>query len=115
MTDNIVIDRNTRKMMSYLYRHGETLYSVMSRKFGEDTATFLCELCRGEYAAHRKEDLTITFDTSIIYEKSRIALTVKGNKYVEDYRQSQVITYTPIFVSVVSLMVSIVGLIISIS
>lgn len=115
MEEKIVIDKTTYKIMKYLYKHGETLYSTISKKFGEDNATAINSLCQFHYTAHRKEDKTLSYDTSIIYEKSRFGLTPKGNKFVEDRRETKVITFTPIFVSIVSICVSIISLIISIT
>lgn len=72
-------------------------------------------LCQSHYAAHRKEDKSLSYDTSAIYEKSRFGLTPKGNKFVEDRQESKVVTFTPIFLSIVSICVSIISLIISIT
>ena len=115
MEEKIVIDKTTYKIMKYLYKHGETLYSTISKKFGEDNATAINSLCQFQYAAHRKEDKSLSYDTSTIYEKSRFGLTPKGNKFVEDRQESKVVTFTPIFLSIVSICVSIISLIISIT
>ena len=111
--EKIVIDKSTYKIMKYLYRHGETLYSVISKKFGEDNAISVCSLCRFHYVAHRKEDKSLTYETSVIYEKSKFGLTPKGNKFVEDRKEAKIVTFTPVFVSIISICVSIISFMIS--
>ncbi len=113
MAQKIIIDHMTYKIMKYMYGKNGVLFKEIVRKFGEDNACLVFELCRIGYAVHRKPDGSLTQDTSYIYPRSKFALLVPGNKRVESIRESKMIRWTPIFLSGVSVFVSIVALIIS--
>lgn len=115
MMNTIVIDRTTYKIMKYMYGKRSVTYFKIRKKFGDDAATLVFELCRGNYAAQRLPNKQITCDTSAVYDESEFSLLVPGNKYVEDRRANNVIRITPILVSVVSVIVSVVSLIISLT
>lgn len=111
----IVIDNTTYKIMKYLYGKHGVKFRKIRKKFGDDVSLLVCELLRGKYAAMRNSDGSITLDYSVLSDESDVCLLVPGNKYVEDRKSSAVIQFIPIFLSAVSVVVSIIGLIISFS
>lgn len=115
MMNQIVIDNTTYKIMKYLYGKHDVEFNKIEAKFGEENAQLVHELIRGNYAAHRLPSGELSRDSSHLRYNSKISLLVPGNKYVEDRRSSNIIRITPILVSVVSVVVSAIGLIISIS
>ena len=115
MMNEIIIDNKTYKIMKYLYGKKEVRYHDIEEKFGEDDAMLVCELIRGKYAAQRLPNGALSQDSFFLSYESKISLLVPGNKYVEDRRASNAIRTIPIFVSVASVIVSIIGLIISIA
>lgn len=115
MKNEVIIDNTTYRIMKYLYGKQGVKLENISKKFGDDKYLLVCELCRGNYAVIRKSDGTYTQETSELPDYFEVCLLVPGNKYVEDRRSSSVIRITPIFLSAVSVIVSIIGLVISIS
>lgn len=115
MMNSITIDRTTYRMMKYLYNKRSVSYYKIRKKFGDDAANLVSELCRGNYAAHRLPDHSITQDVSVLYDDSEFSLLVPGNQYVEERRVNNVIRITPILVSIVSAVVSVASLIISLT
>lgn len=114
MENDIVIDNMTYKIMKYLYGKRKVKYGKIRKKFGDD-AYLVLELCRVKYAAIYTSDGSYTQDTSYLPDDYEVSLLVPGNKYVEDRRSSNMIRITPIFLSAVSVLISIIGLIISIT
>lgn len=116
MTENdIVIDNTTYKIMKFLYGKRSVEFPKIEEKFGKENANLVFELIRCKYAVHILYDGRMTQETHNIGYRSKISLMVPGNKYVEDRKASTVIRITPIFLSAVSVIVSVIGLIISIS
>lgn len=115
LSNNIVIDKTTYKIMKYLYGKRGVKIEKIRKKFGEDNCLLVCELCRGKYAALRDSKGNYTQDTSYFPDYFDVCLLVLGNKYIEDHKNSTATRITPIFLSAVSVIVSIIGLIISIS
>lgn len=115
MISGIIIDSQTYKIMKYLYGKNFVKFKDIRRKFGDDPAQLVCELCRGNYALIRTPDGHITDKTSVLGDDYEVALIVPGNKYVEDRRSSNITSFVPVFVSIVSAIVSICSLIISLS
>lgn len=109
-----IVDKEIYKIMKYLYRHQEVRLGKISRKFGEHSVSVALSLCPQHYAAYRDEQKRLTFDITSTSAKGSIGLTPLGNQYVEDRRRSNVICYTPILLSAVSVIVSIVALLVSI-
>lgn len=115
MENDIVIDNMTYKIMKYLYGKRKVKYGKIRKKFGDDNAYLVSELCRVKYAAIHNSDGSYTQDTSYLPDDYEVSLLVPGNKYVEDRRSSNMIRITPILLSAVSVLISILGLIISIT
>lgn len=113
--NEIIIDNATYKIMKYLYGKKCVEFCKIENKFGKDNAQLVRELIRGKYATHILKDGTFTQDSSALGHESKVALMVPGNKYVEERRMSTVIRITPIFVSIVSAVVSFLSLVISVS
>lgn len=114
MENNIIIDKTMYKIMKYIYRKQGASFGRITKKFGEDDAMLIVELCRIHYTAIRLPDKKITQSVSYLSDDCVIHLLPPGNKYVEDMRESSVISRTPIFLSVVSVIVSVVALLVSI-
>ena len=115
MFNDIIIDNTTYKIMKYLYGKRGRKYGEIRNKFGNDNSYLVSELCRGQYAAIRDCNGRFTQDTSYLPDDYEVCLLVPGNKYVEDRRSSNVIRITPILLSAVSVIVSVIGLIISVA
>lgn len=112
-SSDLIIDNETYKIMKFLYGKTEVPYSKLEQKFGEETALLVRPLCTYGYAAMRRPDGTLTQDTSIFSSQCKFGLLVPGNKRVEEIRESKVIRYTPLFLSAVSVIVSIVALLVA--
>lgn len=112
--NEMVIDKTAYKIMKYLYRHGEVKFELISKKFGSDKACAVFDMCRCVLALHRLPDGSLTTDTSVVSFDSAFGLTSAGNKIVEERRKNNILCVTPIFLSVVSVLTSIVALIISV-
>ena len=115
MFNDIIIDKTTYKIMKYLYGKKYVDFSKIEKKFGEENAQLVRELVRGKYAVHIHCDGKFSQDTFDLGCMSKIALIIPGNKYVEDRRMSTVIRITPIFVSIVFVIISIISLYISVT
>lgn len=115
MENAIIIDKTAYKIMKFLYGKKDVEFQIIRNKFGDDDSTIISMLVSANYAAIRLDDGTITQSTSYLGDDAKISLLIPGNKYVEDRKRTSVIQFTPIFVSVVSVIVSIIGLIISLA
>lgn len=115
MENAIIIDKTAYKIMKFLYGKKDVEFQIIRNKFGDDDSTIISMLVSANYAAIRLADGTITQSTSYLGDDAKISLLIPGNKYVEDRKRTSVIQFTPIFVSVVSVIVSIIGLIISLA
>lgn len=110
MENPCIIDKNTFKVMKYIYRKQEVKLSCISKKFGEDAIIFALYLCPSQYAAYRNEDKTLTFDISHTSSEGSIGLTPLGNKYVEDRCESFVKWLLPLIISSISVAISLMAL-----
>lgn len=114
ISDDIIIDNKTYKIMKYLYNKHGVLFSTIEAKFGSDNACALFGLCRAGYAAHILPNGILTQDVSVISKGSKFALMTPGNKRVEEIREAKLLRRLPILLSAVSVLTSLVALIISI-
>lgn len=112
--NEMIIDKTAYRIMKYLYRHGEVKFELISKKFGNDEACAVFNMCRCVLALHRLPDGSLTTDTSFVSSDSAFGLTPAGNKIVEDRRKNNILCVTPIFLSIVSILTSIVALLISV-
>ncbi len=112
--NEMIIDKNAYKIMRYLYRRDEVRFDAVIKKFGRDNACALFAMCRCELALHRLPDGSLTRDTSFISSDSKFGLTPAGNRIVEERRRNNILCVTPIFLSVVSVLTSIIALLVSI-
>lgn len=111
----LIIDKKTYKIMRYLYGKSDVPFSLLKKKFGEDSALVVIGLCRHDYAAMRLPDGSLTTDlSSFLPDYGKFSLLIPGNKRVEEIRENKVIAYTPLLLSAVSVIVSIVALLVSV-
>lgn len=113
MSDLIIIDKNTYKLMKYVYRHQEVSLASLERKFGDDSSVAVCYLCSMEYGAYRRPDKTLTYDTSVLDSRGFFGLTIPGNQYVESRSLSFTKWIVPTIISVLALIASVAALIAS--
>lgn len=111
--NEMIIDKNAYKIMKYLYRHGEVRFDLISKNFGEDNACALFDMCRCVLVLHRLPNGSLTTDTSFVSFDSTFGLTPAGNKIVEERRKNNILCATPILLSIVSVLTSIVALLVS--
>lgn len=118
MTENLfVIDKDTYKIMKYIYRHKETTISRLTRKFKniDDVDAIAIGLCQSKYAAYRDLDNSLHFEVFSYSDRGSVVLTPLGNKYIQDRRLSFMQWFVPVMCSIISVFVSIIALIISLA
>ena len=110
-----IIDRETYKIMKYIYRHKEVTISKLMRKFKnfDDVDAIAIALCKSKYAAYRDTDNSLHFDVFSYSDRGSVGLTPLGNKYIQDKRLSFIQWFVPVMCSIISVFVSILALIIS--
>lgn len=102
-----VIDKETYKIMRYLYRKKLVSSKKLIKKFGFNGYTAVSWLCAQYYAAFREENQTITFSPpGPSGHNGYFGLTPRGKKYIEDSVESQMKWIIPTMISILSLAIS---------
>lgn len=112
-----VIDKNTYKVMKYIYRKKKTTISNIIHKFKniEEPDVLAIYLCVNKYAVYFDIDRKPYFDAPSYSDFGNVALTPLGNKYIEDKKRLFVQWFVPVMCSISSVLISIIALIISLS
>lgn len=113
MNGSIFIDKQTYKIMCYVYRHHEVKLSKIEEKFGREGISSLLLLVSSQYALYKTPDGLYTSDTTSIDSDGSIGLIPPGNVYIENRRQSFIQWFVPTFISLLALIASIASLLFS--
>lgn len=105
-----IIDKNTYKVMKYIYHKHEVKLFKITEKFGDDVTAASLYLCTHQYAAYRDEAKMLTYDISHTSSEGSIGLTPLGNKYVEDRQEAFIKWFVPLVTSSISVAISLMAL-----
>ena len=102
-----VIDKETYKIMRYLYRQKVVSSQKLIKKFGFDGYTTVAWLCSEHYAAYKEGNSPITYSPpGPNGHDGYFGLTPLGKKYIEDSVESQMKWMIPAMISILSLAIS---------
>lgn len=102
-----VIDKETYKIMKYLYHQKLVSSQKLIKKFGFDGYTTVAWLCSEYYAAYKGEDSQITYSPpGPNGHNGYFGLTPLGKKYIEDSVESKMKWMIPAMISILSLAIS---------
>ena len=108
MSEPIVIDKYTYKIMKYLYRHEGVSTEVILKKYGSKGFVSVVHLVGSKLACVRyDEQYSYTINETV---PSFYFLTINGNAYVENRRTSSFRWLLTTFISLIALSVSICAL-----
>ncbi len=110
MATPFIIDKDTYKVMKYLYRHKEIKLYKIEKRFNSEMLCSALYLCPQQYAAYRDESGHLTFDITNTSTNGSIGLTPLGNKYVEDRNESFIKWFVPLVTSSISVAISMIAL-----
>lgn len=101
-----VITKKTYEIMKYIYRHKEVTIQTIDDRFGEDAFLHAFYLCKNKYAAYRDDQTDFTYNATSLLSDGTIALTLDGEKYVEDKLSSFIRWVIPTVISILALAIS---------
>lgn len=107
MDTPIIIDKQTYKIMRYVYHHHEVKLHKIHKKFGREGIACLSMLVSAKYALCKTPNGSYTFDVSSIDSNGSFGLVSPGNEYVENRRRSFMQWFVPTFISLLALMISV--------
>ena len=110
MSNPVVVDKRTYKVMKYLYRHEGTSLDFIRKKFGIEGFRSSIHLV-GSHLACVSEDNNYSYDyngksATLIY------LTIDGNAYVENRRSGSRRWFITTLISLMALATSIIAIVI---
>lgn len=105
-----IIDKQTFKIMKFIYHKHEVKLSLIAKKFGDGAVPISLSLCIPQYAAYCGKDKLWTYDTVHTSFDGSIGLTPLGNKYVEDRLEAFVKWFVPLVTSSISVAISMMAL-----